>query len=310
MQNKLLNTVLILFTLSWSGTLLNGQEEVSYRLAIQCVEWSPDSKQLVFSAQYGKTDWSDYAPERWQLFLLDVKSKKTRHLADGALFATFSPDGKSVAFSQHQEGDWNIVIQDLRTGTVRNLAADPESRESGPSWSPDGSQLVFYGGKDKARELFVINADGSGLQQISHSAPHASYNPAWSPNSDRICYYLEKGDNRDQIYLTDSKGSFHQNLSQDTLHNYYPGWAPGNRIIYASNNNTLRIMRADGSEKATIPDLESFYGRIAPNRKKIAYIRKDGATQAIALRRFPFRGKTKQIFTLQHYLATKAATQH
>jgi TolB protein len=302
MTTSIRSALLVLILLGGIVTQVNAQKEVPYRLAIQNLAWSPNGKKIVFSAMYGKADWSDYKPEKWQLFLYNFKSKKTSLLADGALFATFSPDGNSIAFSKFQgDGNWDIVIQDLHTGELRSVAADPEATENGPSWSPDGSQLVFYGGKGKARELFVVNTDGTEQVQISNSSPHHSYNPAWSPKDNQICYYLEKGDSRDQIYLTDNKGSFHKNLSQDTLHNYYPGWAPGGRILHASNDNTLRIMKADGSDKEVISGISSFYGRISPKGKKIAYIQDAGPTQAIAVCKFPVHGKVEKIFTLADY---------
>ncbi len=297
---RLLLTMLI-FT-GFNCSLLRSQHPVPDRLAIQDVCWSQDGKKLAFSVLYGKADWSDFKPENWQLLVYTLKTKKTQLVANGAMFATFSPDGHALAYSKYRSGgNWDLEIQDQHTGLARPLTTDSTTRESGPSWSPDGRQLVFFGGKGKQRELFVINSDGSGLQQISNAAPHKCFNPAWSPNSDRICYYLEKGDNRDQIYLTDSKGSFHKNLSQDTLHNYYPGWAPGNRIIHASNDETLRIMQADGNGKTVVKGIAGFYGRIAPKGKKIAYIQKAGPTQALVLSKFPVRGKVEKIFTLQEY---------
>ncbi|MBK8968675.1 MAG: hypothetical protein R3D58_06820 [Saprospiraceae bacterium] len=304
---------LLLTTLTftgWNSSLLPAQQPVPDRLAIQDVCWSPDGKKLAFSVIYGKADWSDFRPENWQLIVYTLKTKKTQVVAKGAMFAAFSPDGHALAYSKYRSGgNWDLEIYDLHTGLARPLTTDSTTRESGPSWSPDGRQLVFYGGKDTQRELFVLNADGSGLQKISNAAPYKCFNPNWSPNSDHICYYLEKGDNRDQIYLTDSNGSFHKNLSQDTLHNYFPGWAPGNRIIYASNDETLRIMQADGSGKTTVKGIASFYGRLDPKGKKIACIQKAGPTQALALSKFPVRGKVEKLFTLQEYKILQAVLE-
>ncbi|MCB9315931.1 MAG: PD40 domain-containing protein [Lewinellaceae bacterium] len=308
LTTRLLLTALV-FT-CWDNSLLQSQSPVPDRLAIQDVCWSPDGKKLAFSVLYGKADWSDFKPENWQLLVYTLKTKKTQLVASGAVFAAFSPDGHALAYSKYRgEGNWDIEIQDLHTGLAHLLTTDSTTRESGPSWSPDGRHLVFFGGNGEQRELFVINSDGSGLKQISKAAPHKCFNPCWSPNSDRICYYLEKGDHRDQIYLTDSNGSFHQNLSRDTLHNYYPGWAPENRIIHASNDETLRIMQADGSGKVILNGVASFYGRIDPKGKKIAYIQKAGPTQALALCKFPVRGNVEKLFTLQEYKILQAALE-
>ncbi len=37
-----------------------------------------------------------------------------------------------------------------------------------PSWSPDGTKLVFTGYDGGLSDLFIINADGTDLQRLTH----------------------------------------------------------------------------------------------------------------------------------------------
>ncbi len=75
------------------------------------------------------------------------------------------------------------------------LPASPEFRESrtqvtpsgnedfsfGPTWSPDGSKLLFVQGNDfLLTDLWVVNADGTGLSQVTHQP--SEYNGyGWLP---------------------------------------------------------------------------------------------------------------------------------
>ena len=55
------------------------------------------------------------------------------------------------------------------TGKVR-IAIDPEADCSWPSWSPDGSKIVFqkdYPGFSYNTEIWIMNADGSGAKAIT-----------------------------------------------------------------------------------------------------------------------------------------------
>ena len=51
--------------------------------------------------------------------------------------------------------------------------------DSGPSWSPDSSQIMFRRGTDDASDLYVIKADGSDARRVFRSDGYASQ-PVWS----------------------------------------------------------------------------------------------------------------------------------
>ena len=54
----------------------------------------------------------------------------------------FSPDGRKVVFAALQGGVGDIFLLDLDTKKVTNLTKDAFG-DSGPSWSPDGSYIVY-----------------------------------------------------------------------------------------------------------------------------------------------------------------------
>jgi TolB protein len=56
-----------------------------------------------------------------------------------------------------------------------------------PSYSPDGSQIVFNSDRDGNQQLFVMGADGTAPKRISFGDGQYA-EPAWSPRGDLIAY--------------------------------------------------------------------------------------------------------------------------
>jgi Tol biopolymer transport system component len=112
-----------------------------------------------------------------------------------------------------------------------------------PSWSPDGSQLVFIspclGRADffetiyNESSLYIINADGSGLKQLT-PAPGSDFEPAWSPDGTRIAFTSVRGGFR-QIYALDIESLEVTLLTNTTsaIESSQPSWSPeGSKISY------------------------------------------------------------------------------
>jgi Tol biopolymer transport system component len=99
----------------------------------------------------------------------------------------FAPSGRTIAFESKTERGFELFVSDISGGSVRRLT-DNEREDLRPSFSPDGKSLVFEGllpAKDEdpgPRDIYVINADGSGERNLTDSAVDES-SPAWAPKN-------------------------------------------------------------------------------------------------------------------------------
>jgi Tol biopolymer transport system component len=135
------------------------------------------------------------------------------------------------------------------------LTDTPGKDNLGPSWSPDGTKLVFSSDRDAKGEIYVMNANGSGLQRLTHDSNWDS-DPDWSPDgTDRIAFTSMRNGHRG-IYVMKADGSEVHALS--TQDDYQPDWSPdGSRIVFVSDRNNLRrifVMQDDGSQQSAITD--------------------------------------------------------
>lgn len=278
---KALYTTLLAIALT--GNLATAQPDQN--INITSLAWSPDGKQLIFSAIAVKPDWSDFNPANWRIFLYDMKNGDLKKVAAGANNGAISPDGCRIAYQQTENGNQDIFLENLCTGQRKRLTDDP-ARESVPTFSPDGKQLAFCSDRNGGLEVFTLDLEHPDIPpvQVTHGAPHRSYNPEWSPDGARLVYYLEKGDGRDQIWVTDLAGKSPRNITSDTLHSYYPSWTPAGNLLFTSTDEHIFTMKPDRTGRKPT-GIKSFFARVSPQKKRIAYIRRED--RSIVIARFP-----------------------
>ena len=165
------------------------------------MDWTPDSKSLVFWAKGGIhkiaidsgtvteipfsiTDTRDVIdPPRPQVAVAPAtfNTKMPR-------FASFSPDGKKAVF----ESLGRLWIKRASGGEPSRLTSDKSNRrELFPAWSRDGRSLVFVTWDDDALgSIKTISASGGGEKLISKQPGHYR-RPQFSPDGSSIVF--EKG---------------------------------------------------------------------------------------------------------------------
>jgi len=151
--------------------------------------WSPDGRKLVYTCVGDQlctidSDGSD------PTILLDDCSE-----GNGDTGADWSPDGKRITFSSSREkggycdndgsGEPDIyVVNSDGSAVVRISEYDyvgPSDQE--PSWSPDGTKVVFSTARDDNYEIYVISRVGTMPERITNNS-YSDKQPDWGPLSE------------------------------------------------------------------------------------------------------------------------------
>jgi Tol biopolymer transport system component len=108
------------------------------------------------------------------------------------------------------------------------------TRGNNPSWSPDGTRIVFSFGLGRFRgdvtDIFVIDVNGANRVNLTKGRHKNNSVPAWSPNGTKIAFRSNRDENFD-IYVMNADGKNSKNLTLHLDSDTWPTWSPDGRKI-------------------------------------------------------------------------------
>ncbi len=179
--------------------------------------------------------------------------------------STFSPlgNGGRVAFVSDRQSDgyqqiWLMEVginenKELVAQNYKQLTFTP-SDKSNPSWSPDGSKIIYSGlstgfspnGTPFANDIFMIDLANLDQEPVDLTMrPGDDLYAAWSPSNKYIAftsYYRE--DKTPQLVVMNPDGSDQQLLSILGFSDTYATWSPnGDWLLYTFSTGQLDVLQ-------------------------------------------------------------------
>ncbi len=193
--------------------------------------------------------------------------------------SSWSPGGQILAYdviTPGTDGARDIVLVDFASQDFEEVVITANIEyDCYPSFSPDGTQIVYMSERDGNRDLYIMNIDGEEVRQLTDD-PAYDYEPAWSPDGEQIAF-VSRRTGKSQIYVMDTDGSNVVQLTDSEYLDWRPAWSPdGEWIAFESwreGNADIFIMRPDGSnlQQLTTSLAEDGHPHFSPDGRYIVF---------------------------------------
>ena len=207
--------------------------------------WSPDRRRV--------------AVDRLPLRAGALQRLEIVDAADGRVVATFdgrsaswSPDGRRIAYIQSGAGSPSIAIADADGGGVRVIG-----RGHNPAWRPDGLAIAF----ERDFTVRTIGIDGTGGRRLG-----AGERPLWSGDGSLLAFFTA-----DATYVVRPDGTVVRRVPASAP----VAWQPGGRLALWMRDGTTAVSVDTGRSKL----LSETFALPSPDGRRLAVLLDTGATE-------------------------------
>ncbi len=219
---------------------------------------APDGKSVVYSAYR-----EDNVYEIYEMILDDGQVTPLTDRLGVLTAPEISPDGRLIVFTRWTpDSDAHAIWVMERDGSdPRQVFGPPQGEGWDPTWSPDGTQILFASDMDGFVQLYVIGLDGSGLRKVTQMNGLRGRSD-WSPDGEYIVTYAGEPWLR-ELFLMRADGSDAHQITPTGGNSQGPSFSPDGRWVAFTayfdhfgdvNGCEIYIMRTNGADLTRLTD--------------------------------------------------------
>ena len=225
---------------------------------------------------------------KFNLEMADADGARPRTLLESRepiLSATWSPDGKKVAYVSFEGGKPSIILQEIATGQ-RSKLTDFPGLNSAPAFSPDGKTLAIVLSRDGDPEIYTMNIATRELKRITRQRG-IDTEPSWTADGKSLIFTSDRG-GKPQIYQIELATGMTQRLTFDGDYNARGRMLPdGKHLVFVHRNDGVFHIAVMDLQRGRLMVLTSTSldesPSIAPNGTMLIYATQDRGRGILAV---------------------------
>ncbi len=197
---------------------------------IESFDVSPHGERVVFGA-------------RGEVFSVPAKNGEIRNLsktpAAREISASWSPDGKSIAYLSDESGEYEIYVRSQDgSGEPRRVTRDGGIWRFPPVWSPDSGKLAYA---DKRLRLRIVDVANGSQREVDQSTFDDLTDYVWSPDSNWLAYAKANAAGLSQVWLYSLRDGKTDAVTEATSNAFNPAFDPKGRWLYFLSNRDYNL---------------------------------------------------------------------
>ncbi|MFA6548913.1 MAG: FlgD immunoglobulin-like domain containing protein, partial [Candidatus Margulisiibacteriota bacterium] len=183
-------------------------------------------------------------------------------------------DNTKIIFTLY-DGDNEVYKMNVDGSSQIKITANSDSDEN-PSFSPDGTKIVFVSRRDGNCEIYKMNIDGTNQERLTNNSIADCF-PSFSPDNLKITFSSCR-DGNDDVYVMNADGSNQVRLTNNAATDGISSFSPdGTKIIFSSSrdgNYEIYMMNADGSSQINLTNNAAVdtFPSFSPDGTEIVFI--------------------------------------
>ena len=241
---------------------------------IKDVSWLPDGSGLIINGR-DEASAPELAMQIWRVPLGGGEPRRITNDLNNYMRTSVSADGSTLMALQVQ---WTSSLsiapaENPSAGVpVTHGTMDRQDGSLGLSIAPDG-RLIYVSVLSGKRDLWAINADGTGLRQLT-DGPHRDDYPVVTPDG-RYVVFESTRDGTHSIWRVDADGRNPTQLTRGRYDDEPVCSADGKWVLYIGNDDgkspRLRKVPIEGGEYVALTEEFAQHPAVSPDGKVIAY---------------------------------------
>ena len=192
---------------------------------LQAGSISPDGKRVAVTA-------------RGEVFSVPAENGYTKNLTNSSgvaeRSAAWSPDGKKVAYWSDKNGEYQLALYDLKSGSEKILTSYTDGFHYNLYWSPDSKKLAFI---DQTMDINYFDLDANTTVKVDKALYQfhgglSGFSFSWSSDSRWLTYSRGLDNLHSAIFLFNTQSKVRTQVTSGFYNDSNPVFDPDGKYLY------------------------------------------------------------------------------